>query len=301
MDKPENFTSFDVVAKLRGICATRRIGHSGTLDPMATGVLPVFIGEATKAVDMQQNHDKVYEACFVLGIKTDTADITGTVLEKQEVPNSITTQSIINVLKTFEGEQSQIPPMYSAVKINGIPLYKMARKGVTVERKERKITIHAIEYIESINNNEHKIRVHCSKGTYVRTLIEDIAIKLGTVAALSQLRRTKAGFYDISKAVTFEQVQKAKDENNLNNLLLGIDTVFEHLPSLTVNSVIYKRLLNGAPTYKFNATNGDYKVFVKTEKNTKVFVGICSVEQNILSAKKIFIRQSEDLHINGNV
>ncbi len=315
IDKPSDFTSFDVIAKLRGICATRRIGHSGTLDPMATGVLPVFIGEATKAVDMQVNHDKVYEATFLLGTKTNTADITGEVIEKREVPK-ISEQLITSTLESFVGECSQVPPMYSAVKINGVPLYKLARKGEEIEREARNVTIYALNYLGAESENEHKIRVHCSKGTYVRTLIEDIAQKLGTVATMTALRRTMAGAYTIENAHTLSAVQQAKDSGTLEQLPLSISTVFEHLPKLTVNTDTYKRLLNGAPTYKFRAKDGEYSVYIKSTQqgkgmqktenvmcdNTKnsenndsksnhVFIGICSVTENVLNAKKIFVRE----------
>ncbi len=293
MNKPEGFTSFDVVAKLRGICSTRRIGHSGTLDPMATGVLPVFIGEATKAVDMQENSDKTYEATFLLGVKTNTADITGEIIERADVDSSIDERKIKDILRKFVGECKQIPPMYSAVKINGVPLYKLARKGEEVERKERTVTIYSIELIQKTKENEYKICVHCSKGTYIRTLIEDIARELGTIGTMTALCRTTAGAYTIENAVTFEKVQAAKDAGTLENMLESISTVFEHLPRLSIDETIYKRLANGAPTYKFNAKNGEYSVFFKqlgSEKTTNCFIGVGCVKDNVLTAKKIFVR-----------
>ncbi|MEG0110520.1 MAG: tRNA pseudouridine(55) synthase TruB, partial [Oscillospiraceae bacterium] len=166
VDKPSGFTSFDVIAKLRGICKTKKIGHSGTLDPMATGVLPVFIGNAAKAVDMQLNHDKTYLATILLGKKTDTGDITGTVTDQAEV--CVEESQFIKALMGFVGAQKQLPPMYSAVKINGQPLYKAARKGQEIERTPRDIIIHNIQYISSPEKDRYTFSVCCSKGTYVR-------------------------------------------------------------------------------------------------------------------------------------
>ena len=177
VDKPMDWTSFDVVAKLRGVLGTRKLGHSGTLDPMATGVLPVFCGGASKAVDLQLNHDKTYRATLRLGARTDTGDSTGTVLET--APVTAGKKELLAVLPQFIGPQMQVPPMYSAVKINGQPLYKLAREGVTVERKARPIEIYGIEYGGSPAENEYVLTVRCSKGTYIRTLLEEIAAAMG--------------------------------------------------------------------------------------------------------------------------
>ena len=178
VDKPAGWTSFDVLAKLRGALGTRKLGHSGTLDPMATGVLAVFIGKATAAADRQLDHDKTYEATIRLGLRTDTGDVTGTTLET--APVTVGEQELQAVLPQLCGDRMQLPPMYSAVKINGQPLYKAARKGQTVERAPRPITIYSIDYLGSPAPDEYTIRVACSKGTYIRTLLEDIA------AAMSQ-------------------------------------------------------------------------------------------------------------------
>ena len=177
VDKPMDWTSFDVVAKLRGVLGTRKLGHSGTLDPMATGVLPVFCGGASKAVDLQLNHDKSYRAVLKLGARTDTGDITGTVLET--APVTAGEAELLAVLPQFVGPQMQVPPMYSAVKVGGQPLYKLAREGVTVERKARPIEIYSITYGGSPAENEYVLDVKCSKGTYIRTLLEDIAAAMG--------------------------------------------------------------------------------------------------------------------------
>ena len=173
VDKPAGWTSFDVLAKLRGALGTRKLGHSGTLDPMATGVLAVFIGKATSAADRQLDHDKTYEATLRLGLRTDTGDVTGTTLET--APVTVGEAELRAVLPRFMGDRMQLPPMYSAVKINGQPLYKAARKGQTVERTPRPITIYNIEYLGSPAPDEYTIRVACSKGTYIRVLAEEIA------------------------------------------------------------------------------------------------------------------------------
>ena len=180
VDKPAGWTSFDVLAKLRGALGTRRLGHAGTLDPMATGVLAVFIGNATAAADRQPDHDKTYEATIRLGLRTDTGDVTGTVLET--APVTVGEAELKAVLPQFMGRQMQLPPMYSAVKINGQPLYKAARKGQTVERTPRPITIYEITYLGSPAPGDYTIRVSCSKGTYIRVLAEDIGTALGVPA-----------------------------------------------------------------------------------------------------------------------
>ena len=185
VDKPEGFTSFDVVAKLRGICGTRRIGHGGTLDPMATGVLPVFVGGAAKAVDMQERADKMYTATMLLGRRTDTGDVTGETLEQAAVPADIGLDAVAAVLPRFTGTQQQVPPMYSAVKVNGQPLYKAARAGKTVERTPRPVTLHSIMLAGSPAPNEYILNIHCSKGTYIRTLCQDIARACGSCGCMS--------------------------------------------------------------------------------------------------------------------
>ena len=198
VDKPADWTSFDVIAKLRGILGTRKLGHSGTLDPMATGVLPVFCGGASKAVDLQLDHTKAYRAVLRLGQRTDTGDVTGTVLET--APVTAGEQELLAVLPQFLGPRMQTPPMYSAVKINGQPLYKLAREGVTVERKARPIEILDIRYGGSPVENEYVLTVRCSKGTYIRTLLEDIAAAMGQKGTMSALRRMKSA--DIAAALS---------------------------------------------------------------------------------------------------
>ncbi|MEG1126095.1 MAG: tRNA pseudouridine(55) synthase TruB [Oscillospiraceae bacterium] len=280
VDKPSGFTSFDVIAKLRGICKTKKIGHSGTLDPMATGVLPVFIGNAAKAVDMQLNHDKTYLATILLGEKTDTGDITGTVTDRAEV--CVEESRFIKALMGFVGAQKQLPPMYSAVKINGQPLYKAARKGQEIERTTRDITIHNIQYISSPEKDRYTFSVCCSKGTYVRVLCEDIGASLGVPATLYALRRTAAGVYGEENAVGFDAIQKAKDEGNLEKLLLPVESCFMHLPLLEVDELCKNRLLNGALSHVM-ANDGEYRI-----RYSGAFLGLATVENGELNVKKLF-------------
>ena len=230
VDKPMDWTSFDVVAKLRGVLGTRKLGHSGTLDPMATGVLPVFCGGASKAVDLQLDHDKAYRAVLRLGQRTDTGDITGTVLET--APVTAGERELRAVLPQFVGKQMQVPPMYSAVKVGGQPLYKLAREGKTVERKARPIEIYSITYGGSPAENEYVLEVTCSKGTYIRTLLEDIADALGQKGTMSALRRTCAGLYTEADAHTLEEILAAKEQGPaaLEALMLPVESVFTPLP-----------------------------------------------------------------------
>ena len=209
VDKPTDWTSFDVIAKLRGILGTRKLGHSGTLDPMATGVLPVFCGGASKAVDLQLDHTKAYRAVLRLGQRTDTGDVTGTVLET--APVTAGEQELLAVLPQFLGPRMQTPPMYSAVKINGQPLYKLAREGKTVERKARPIEILDIRYEGSPAENEYALTVKCSKGTYIRVLLEEIAEAMGQKGTMSALRAWPPGCIRSRCPHAGREIQAAKD------------------------------------------------------------------------------------------
>lgn len=283
VDKPQGWTSFDVLAKLRGVLGTRKLGHSGTLDPMATGVLAVFVGRATAAADRQLNHDKTYEATVRLGIRTDTGDITGTVLE-----NALVTageQAFIDMLPRFVGTQQQLPPMYSAVKINGQPLYKAARAGKTVERIPREITVYSIDYLGTAGENEYRIRVACSKGTYIRTLAEDLGGALGVPATLSALRRTKAGVFDLSGAHTMEQLLEAAQNGGVpDEWILGTDIVFAPLPALKVAKKVRLHLFNGCPTSHYPAPDGRYRVYGEDE----TFLGLACITGGVLNVEKLF-------------
>ena len=283
VDKPQGWTSFDVLAKLRGVLGTRKLGHSGTLDPMATGVLAVFVGRATAAADRQLNHDKTYEATVRLGVRTDTGDITGTVLET--APVTAGEQEFTAMLPRFVGTQQQLPPMYSAVKINGQPLYKAARAGKTVERTPREITIYSIDYLGMAGENDYRIRVACSKGTYIRTLAEDMGKALGVPATLSALRRTAAGVFDLSGAHTMEQLLDAAQNGGVpDEWILGTDTVFAPLPALKVREKIRLHLLNGCPTSHYPAPDGRYRVYAEDGS----FLGLACITDGVLNVEKLF-------------
>ena len=289
VDKPTGWTSFDVIAKLRGILGTRKLGHSGTLDPMATGVLPVFCGGASKAVDLQLDHTKAYRATLKLGARTDTGDVTGTVLET--APVTAGEAELLAVLPQFVGPQMQTPPMYSAVKINGQPLYKMARQGIEVERKARPIEIFSIEYGGSPAKDEDVLTVRCSKGTYIRTLLEDIAAAMGQKGTMSALRRVSSGVYGEADAHTLEEIQAAKDAGmeQLEALMLPVESVFTSLPLLTVAPKVEQHLYNGCPTSRYPAADGRYRV----RNEAGAFLGLANVTGGVLKVEKLFVERNE--------
>lgn len=247
--KPQDFTSHDVVAKLRGILRTRKIGHGGTLDPMATGVLPIFVGGATKAADYAAAQDKTYEAGFTLGFSTDTQDTTGMVTAQSE--KRVTEDEVRAALNTFLGAQKQVPPMYSAIKIDGQKLYDLARKGKEVERPARDITILDIALLSFDPDSQKGVfRATCSKGTYVRTIVHDLGEKLGTYAAMHALTRTRAGVYDLSEAVTFDQIERARDDGTLEGLFRPTDSLFVDYPAVTLNAEGRDRAARGATVFE---------------------------------------------------
>ena len=245
VDKPAGFTSHDVVAKLRGMFKTRRIGHGGTLDPMATGVLPVFIGGATKAADYAAAQDKSYRAGFQLGFATDTQDITGSVVRRSDI--RVEEAAVRAALARFEGKQTQLPPMYSAVQVNGKRLYDLARKGIEVERPAREISLSRIA-LERFDGDAQKgtLLITCSKGTYVRTIVHDLGVRLGTFAAMDSLTRTRSGAYPLEEASSLEAVQQAADEGRLAALLRPTDSLFLDYPAVTLDEAGWKRAQNGA-------------------------------------------------------
>ena len=244
--KEKGFTSHDVVAKMRGICKQKKIGHTGTLDPDATGVLPVCLGSGTKLCDMMTDKDKEYVAELLLGIETDTQDISGQVLARREVNAE---EAIVReVILGFQGEYLQIPPMYSALKVNGKKLYELARAGKEVERQARAVTIHEIEIIE-MHLPVVKIRVACSKGTYIRTLCADIGEKLGCGGVMQSLLRTKVGIFHADNAVTLTELEKLRDEGRLEEVLYPVESAFEECPSLHVQPQYQKLLDNGNAFY----------------------------------------------------
>lgn len=277
VDKPQGWTSQDVTARLRRVFSTRRIGHGGTLDPMATGVLPVFIGRATRAVEFFEHAEKTYEATLRLGMKTDTQDITGTVLEER--PVTVTEQDILNVLPAFRGEILQIPPMYSALKVNGQKLYDLARKGKEVERQPRPITIHELELLH-FDGQDARIRVRCSKGTYIRTLCEDMGEKLGCLGTMAALRRTQAGEYTIEKAVP---LQTLLDAENPEQYLLSMDSPFLGYPAVTLSENQEKRCRNGN-AFTLRVPDGTYRAYGKNGE----FLMLARVENGVMSTIKSF-------------
>lgn len=240
IDKGPNWTSMDVCAKLRGIFQEKRIGHAGTLDPMATGVLPVFVGRATRAVEFAGEGEKEYVAGLRLGLVTNTQDTSGETLE--EHPVSVTEEELERVLEQFRGEIDQVPPMYSAIKINGKKLYELARKGREVERPARRVTIHSLTLESREGEADFTIRVRCSKGTYVRTLCHDIGQALGCGGCMSSLRRTMAAGFTLEDAVTLDEVQQAQDPEKL---LLPVDAYFAGRPVLLLKPELEKKVRNG--------------------------------------------------------
>ncbi|MBQ1405535.1 MAG: tRNA pseudouridine(55) synthase TruB [Oscillospiraceae bacterium] len=255
VDKPAGWTSQDVAAKLRGVFHEKRVGHGGTLDPMATGVLPIFIGRATRAVPFFEHADKVYEAGLRLGLVTDTQDVTGRTLETHEV--DVTQAQLEAALDKFRGEIAQIPPMYSAIKVNGQKLYALARQGKAVERAPRPVTIFALDLLGGAGA-DWRLRVHCSKGTYVRTLCHDIGAALGCGGCLSALRRTRAGAYDVTRSHTMAEILAAE---NPEALLLPTDSLFSDRPALKVAENAERKLRNGAPLHTPKLKDGEYRVY----------------------------------------
>lgn len=244
IDKPADFTSFDVVAKMRGILKTRKIGHGGTLDPMATGVLPLLVGRATKACDMLPDQSKRYTATFRLGQTTDTQDITGTLTSTQ--PVSAGAEQVEQALQGFLGRQKQIPPMYSAVQVNGVRLYDLARQGIEVEREAREIEIQSIGLLEADEAADtYTIDVSCSKGTYIRTLCHDLGQQLGCGAVLTALRRTQACGFSIDSCLTLEEAQALAEENTIETRFLPVEAAFASYPELILNEAQTRLFRNG--------------------------------------------------------
>ena len=280
VDKPCGWTSHDVVGKLRGILRERRIGHSGTLDPMATGLLVVFAGRATRAVEFAEADSKEYIAGLRLGVSTDTQDTTGNVLNICEALPS--KDELIAAANGFLGEISQIPPMYSAIKINGKKLYELARRGEIVERSPRKVTISKLELVGE-DKCDYILDIHCSKGTYIRTLCSDIGDKLGCGGCMSSLRRVKAGVFSITQAHTMEQIQAAADLGGLDGIIIPVDTLFTDKPKLTVNEFEEKKLRNGN-TIKTKSADGTYRVYSESGE----FLLLAEVKDNLLKTIKSF-------------
>ncbi len=300
VDKPQGWTSQDVTARLRRVFNTRRIGHGGTLDPMATGVLPVFVGRGTRGVEFFEHAEKVYETVLRLGITTDTEDITGTVLTQR--PVSVSEAEILAVLTQFRGDILQIPPMYSALKVDGKKLYDLARKGIEVERQPRPITIHeltlmppdqpeipgdsstspaaSLRMTENAARNDIKLRVHCSKGTYIRTLCKDIGEALGCGGCMAQLRRIRAGEYTADEAVPLEVLLETEHPEQY---LRPVDSMFRNYPSHTLTPKQELRCRNGN-SFSLQIADGTYRVYSQNGE----FLALSQVNSGVMSTIKSF-------------
>jgi tRNA pseudouridine(55) synthase len=284
IDKPEDFTSFDVIAKLRGMLGVRKIGHAGTLDPMVTGVLPILIGRAVKAADILPEQRKRYKAALKLGITTDTQDIGGEVILEREIKS--TPEEIHSAIMAMQGESMQTPPMYSAVKVDGKRLYNLAREGVEVERKPRPVTIESIAILESDHEkHEYVIDVLCSKGTYIRTLCHDIGEKLGCGAVMTQLRRTMAAGFTLDSAITLQEAQRLTDMDELRGRILPVETLFERLPRIELSDRRESLFLSGAPVTAEGALPGNAAVF-----GPQGFLGVADIKEGgQIGKRKLFI------------
>ncbi len=277
VNKPRDWTSQDVVSKLRGVFHEKRVGHGGTLDPMATGVLPVFFGRATRAVEFFEHADKKYVATLRLGMTTDTQDTTGTVLQTRDV--SADEETVIKTVAKFVGKIEQIPPMYSAIKIGGKKLYELARAGKEVERKPRQIEIFSLE-AEHLHGNDWRLSIHCSKGTYVRTLCHDIGLALGCGGCMASLERTAAGVYTIEESV--ELADLIADEARCQHLL-PVDSLFSKYSALTMTKAQEKCIRNGA-SFTYKGQEGTFRIYSEEGE----FLALAQVLEGRLSAVKSF-------------
>ena len=293
--KEAGFTSHDVVAKMRGICQQKKIGHTGTLDPNATGVLPVCLGAGTKLCDMMADKDKEYVAELLLGVTTDTQDTTGAILSENEVKSSC--EEVADVIMDFQGEYQQIPPMYSALKVNGQKLYELARAGIEVERKARPVSIHEIEILH-MELPKVKIRVVCSKGTYIRTLCADIGAKLGCGGTMASLVRTRVGKFSLEDAITLTQLQALRDEDveKIESNVHAVEDVLEEYPALHLLEEYSKIVENGNSFYPNQALEKKENVageWVRIYNHENRFFGIYSydTDREMYRPVKMFLMQ----------
>ena len=277
VDKPQEWTSQDVTARLRRVFNTRRIGHGGTLDPMDTGVLPVFVGRATRGVEFFEHAEKTYEATLRLGLTTDTEDTSGTVLEQREV--AVSEEMFLAVLPQFRGEILQVPPMYSALKINGQKLVDLARRGKEVERKPRPITIHELECLE-FTGETARLRVRCSKGTYIRTLCKDIGQALGCGGCMAALRRVSAGSYTIDEAVPLQILLETEEPEKY---LRPVDSMFTAHEAVTLSPKQTLRCRNGN-SFSVKLPEGTYRAY----SPEGAFLMLAKVEDGVMSTIKSF-------------
>ncbi len=293
IDKPEDFTSFDVVAKMRRLLGTRKVGHAGTLDPMATGVLPIFVGRATKCCDILPDQNKRYTATFELGYTTDTLDSTGRVLTRTPVQSN--RADLLAALDSFRGEIMQLPPMFSAIQINGHRLYDLARQGVEIEREKRPVTISHLELLQSDESaHRYVIDVACSKGTYIRTLCADIGEALGCGATMTALRRTRAAGFGLEDSLTLEQAEQLAQQGKLSERLLPIERVFQELPALTLCAAQERMYRNGVRLdlkrldgmQALGDWSGDLRIYA--ESGTFLGISYADREQGLLQTRKLF-------------
>lgn len=275
INKHKGCTSHDIVYKVKKIC-NEKVGHTGTLDPMATGVLPLLIGKGTLCAKYLINHDKIYRATIQLGIETDTLDAEGTIVDTKEVSGEMLNEEyIINILDTFLGKQEQVPPMYSAIKVNGKKLYQYAREGKSIEVQSRNIEIYNIKLLEvNKENKQIKFEVHCSKGTYIRSLCSDISKKLGTIGHMIELQRVQVGEFNISNSVTLEQIQN--NPNELKKYLITIEDIFKDKENINLDNKKLQLFLNGVQL-NCNKEEGIYKIY-----NANKFIGIGCIKNNKL-------------------
>ena len=277
VDKPQEWTSQDVTARLRRVFNTRRIGHGGTLDPMATGVLPVFVGRATRGVEFFEHAQKAYETVIRLGLTTDTEDVFGNTLTEQ--PVSLTEAEFLAILPRFRGKIQQVPPMYSALKVNGQKLCDLARKGREVERQSREIEIFELTCLE-FNGNTARLRVRCSKGTYIRTLCKDIGEALGCGGCMQELRRIQAGEYTIAEAVPLQELLETETPEKY---LRGVDTMFRNYREVTLTANQEKRCRNGN-AFSIKLEDGTYRAYSQSGE----FLMLAKVEEGTMSTVKSF-------------
>lgn len=299
IDKPKDFTSFDVVAVVRGVFKTKKAGHTGTLDPMATGVLPVLLGNATKAQSLMPDSGKEYEAEFMLGVRTDTLDITGAVLEKRE--SCETLDRVESVLDRFRGEIMQLPPMYSAVSRDGHRLYELARQGIEVEREKRAVFIERLELLGFDEKTQTgRLSVACSKGTYIRTLIDDIGEALGTLAVMTSLRRTAACGYSIDDAIPLDKLRELKESSGadaVEALVKPTETVFEPYKLIYITSAQAKRFKNGGGldigrTALAKRANNDGEIYrVYEREGAFLGLGKVNLQKAELGFLKLFLEE----------
>ncbi len=290
LDKPEGITSFTAVNKTRRLLGIKKAGHTGTLDPMATGVLPVMLGGATRFSQYLPVHDKAYRAEILLGTVTDTLDTTGEVLETREV--NVTDEELKEAVMSFLGNIKQLPPMYSAVSKDGVRLYKLARQGIEIEREPRDVTIHSLEIVTPLENNRFILDVSCSAGTYIRSLAADIGEKLGCGAVISMLRRTKANSIGIERTVTFEQLEQAVEQGRAEELIADCDEMLSAYPAVQVTAKQAFYFSNGGALdldrVRDKKTVGICRV--KSPDGTLFGLGRIDRESNVLSVEKILVR-----------